>query len=460
MDQRIGFCTADDGVRLAYAVSGAGPPLVKAANWLSHLEFDWESPLWRHWNRALSAASTLVRYDARGCGLSDWDATDLSYDSWLDDLACVVDHLSLDEFDLLGISRGAPVAAGYAARYPDRVRRLVLYGGFVRGWKRRGDTTEQEERRAAITLARIGWGKDNPAYRQIFTTQFVPDGNEQQIKWFNEMQRRSTSAEMAVRLMESSGDIDVTDILPNVKTPTLVAHARGDARCSFEQGRELAALIRGSRFLPLEGRNHILLNHEPGFQQFINEMHDFLGREVSAIAPDSDRPDTTSSRELTTILFTDIVDSTRHAVRLGDREWTRRLHEHYELVRDKLKEWGGVEVDTAGDGFLATFGSPVKAIRCGLEIIRGSRDRHGIEVRAGVHTGECERVGDKLSGVALHAASRIMSLAGPSELFVSRTVKDLTSGSSIGFGAAGTHDLKGLPGEWELYSVPESAWRT
>ena len=453
MGQRIGFCTASDGVRLAYAVTGSGPPLVKAANWLSHLEFDWESPLWRHWHLALSSASTLIRYDARGCGLSDWDAADLSLGAWVDDLASVVEEVGVEEFDLLGVSRGAPVAVAFAARHPEKVRRLVLYGGFARGWKRRDQADELEARYASLTLARIGWGQDNPAYRQFFTTQFVPDADEEQMRWFNDMQRMSTSAEMAVRLMESTGETDVTDILPEVRTPTLVAHARNDARCAFDGGRELAAGIPGSRFLALDSRNHILLEHEPAFRRFIDEMHAFLGRRSSPATPAGAEDEGNSVREVTTILFTDIVDSTRRAVEIGDKQWTKLLHRHHEVVRSRLRQFGGTEVDTTGDGFLATFASPLQGIRCAQRLIREIPEVFGLQIRAGIHTGECERVGDSLSGIAVHIAARIMSYAGPSQLLVSRTVRELTSGSDVEFEDVGARSLKGVPGEWQLFEA-------
>ena len=453
MEQRIGFCTASDGVRLAYAVTGSGPPLVKAANWLSHLEFDWESPLWRHWHLALSSTSTLIRYDARGCGLSDWDAADLSLDAWIDDLASVVREVGVEKFDLLGVSRGASVAAAYSARNHERVRRLVLYGGFARGWKRRARGDELEARHASMTLARVGWGQDNPAYRQFFTTQFVPDADEEQMRWFNEMQRMSTSAEMAVRLMESSGETDVTDILSTVRTPTLVAHARNDARCAFDGGRELAAGIPGSRFLALDSRNHILLEHEPAFRRFIDEMHAFLGRTSSPASPADAKEQGNSVREVTTMLFTDIVDSTRRAAEIGDKEWTKLLHRHHEVVRSRLRQFGGTEVDTTGDGFLATFASPLQGIKCAQRLIREIPEVFDLQIRAGIHTGECERVGDSLSGIAVHIAARIMSCAGPSQLLVSRTVRELTSGSDVEFEDIGARSLKGVPGEWQVFEV-------
>jgi pimeloyl-ACP methyl ester carboxylesterase/DNA-binding CsgD family transcriptional regulator len=276
MDQQIRFCTTRDGARIAYALIGDGPPLVKAANWLTHLEFDWHSPVWRHWMEALAAGRRLVRYDERGCGLSDWDVKDFSFDAMVRDLEAVVDALNLDRFPLLGISQGGAVSAAYAVRHPERVTHLILYGAFARGHLKRGQIT-REEHEAQLSLVRLGWGRDNPAYRQIFTAQFLPDARLEQIQWFNELMRASTSAENAVRIMEAFGQIDVTDLLPQVAVPTIVLHCRDDARVPFEEGRRMAALIPGARFIPLEGKNHLPQEGDPCWQPLIVEVRRFLG---------------------------------------------------------------------------------------------------------------------------------------------------------------------------------------
>ena len=276
--QEIRFCTAADGVRVAYATIGDGPPLVKAANWLSHLEYDLESPLWRHWLRELSRDHMLVRYDERGCGLSDPDPEDHSMNSWVRDLEAVVDAVGLERFPLLGISQGGPVAIAYAVLHPERVSHLILYGSYARGWRHRNlSPAEIEEREAMITLSRHGWGRDVPAYRDPFTRMFIPDASEEQRDWFNEMQRKTCSPEGAVRLQRALSEIQVTDLLPRVRVPTLVLHARGDLRCAFEEGRAIAAEIPGSRFVSLESRNHILLEHEPAWEHFLRELRGFLG---------------------------------------------------------------------------------------------------------------------------------------------------------------------------------------
>jgi pimeloyl-ACP methyl ester carboxylesterase len=277
VEQHIRFCTAADGVRIAYATSGAGPPLVKPANWLTHLEYDWESPVWRHWLRELSRDHTLIRYDERGSGLSDWDVADLSFDAWVHDLETVVDELGLERFPLFGLSQGCAVAIAYAVRHPERVSRMVLYGGYARGRYRRARTPEElEEARMVIQKIPLGWARDNPAFRQFFAAVFLPEGTPEQHRWFTELQRISTSPETAVRLRITGAEIDVTHIAPHVSVPTLVLHATGDAAVPFDQGRELTALVPDARFIPLESRNHILLADEPAWPRFVQEIRSFL----------------------------------------------------------------------------------------------------------------------------------------------------------------------------------------
>ncbi|HEY7269791.1 MAG TPA: alpha/beta fold hydrolase [Dehalococcoidia bacterium] len=275
--ETIQFCSTADGVRIAYAIAGKGPPLVKAANWLSHLDYDASSPLWRHWIDELSRERTLIRYDERGCGLSDWDAPALSFDGWVRDLEAVVRAADVDRFALVGISQGGAVAIDYATRHPERVTHLVLYGAYARGWKRRGLTSQQvQEQEALVTLTREGWARDNPAYRQIFASQFVPEASSEQVRWFNDICHVSASAENAARILEAFGEIDVEDRLQSVKVPTLVLHSRGDLRAPFEWGRRLAAGIPGARFVALESANHILLEDEPAWATLQTELRRFL----------------------------------------------------------------------------------------------------------------------------------------------------------------------------------------
>lgn len=282
MEQQIRFCTTSDGVRIAYATIGRGTPLVKAANWLTHLEFDWRSPIWSHWLEELASDHLLVRYDERGCGLSDWTVLDFSFNGWVRDLEAVVDSVGPQPFVLLGISQGGAVAVEFAARHPERVSHMVLYGAYARGWGRRGSPQKEREERALITLMREGWGRDNPAYRQVFTSTFVPGATAEQMRWFNDLQRVSTSSENAVRFMESFGEIDVQDRLEHLAVPTLVLHARGDAVVPFEEGRRLASMIPGARFMPLESANHLLLKSEPAWETFLAALRAFLGLDKAA----------------------------------------------------------------------------------------------------------------------------------------------------------------------------------
>ncbi len=277
-EQQIRFCAASDGVSIAYAASGNGPPLVKTANWLSHLEFDWNSPVWRHWLRELSRDHTLVRYDERGCGLSDRTVDTFSLDAWVRDLEAVVDALALERFPLLGISQGGPIAIAYAARHPERVSRLVLYGSYSRGRAHR-DPTDREriEREMMIRMIEVGWGRDHAAFRQVFTSLFIPDATPEQAEWFNELQRVSTAPETASLMVRTFDGLDVRELAPRLRIPTLVLHGMGDLRVPFDEGRLLASLIPGARFVPLESRNHILLEREPAWGRFLREVRHFLG---------------------------------------------------------------------------------------------------------------------------------------------------------------------------------------
>jgi len=272
--QHVRFCTAPDGVRLAYAVHGSGPPLVKVATWLSHLQLDWESPVWRHWVQWLGERHTLVRYDERGCGLSDSNIGDLSVDVWVSDLEAVVDAVGLERFALLGVSQGAAIAVAYAARYPDRVSDLVLYGGYARGRRGRG---QDEEEDAIVGAIRAGWKTPNPAFRSVFGALFLPGGTPEQIAWYENLLWRTTTAEAATRLFRARGGMNVCDLAPLVRARTLVMHAGDDRVVPVEEGRLLATLIPDARFVLLESANHILLENEPAWDVFLSEIGEFLG---------------------------------------------------------------------------------------------------------------------------------------------------------------------------------------
>jgi class 3 adenylate cyclase/pimeloyl-ACP methyl ester carboxylesterase len=277
LKQEIRFCTAPDGVQLAYSMIGQGPPLVKTGNFMTHLEFDLESPIWRHLYRELVKDHTLIRYDARGNGLSDRIVDEISFDAFVSDLEVVVDAAGLTRFALFGISQGCAVSIAYTVRHPERVSHLVLYGGYALGWNKRVRTAAQKEEDAAmLTLMRLGWGKENPAFRQLFTSQFIPGGTKEQADWFNELQRITASGDVAARIYEASGEADVAALLPRVSVPTLVLHARDEARVPFEAGRRMAAGIPGARFVALTGRNHLFLETEPAFGQFLEHTRAFL----------------------------------------------------------------------------------------------------------------------------------------------------------------------------------------
>ena len=274
--QEVHFCTASDGVRIAYAEVGHGPPLIKAGNWLNHLEYDWESPIWSPFLHTLAAEHRLIRYDARGNGLSDWEVEDLSLEAFVRDLESVVDATGLDRFPLLGMSQGCAVSIAYAVRHPERVSHLVLYGGFARGRRKRGSQQDIAGGDAIVTLIRQGWGQDNPAFRQLLTSLFMPGATPEQMQSFNDMQRITTSPENAARLRQSVDEIDVTDLLASVNIPTLVLHARNDAMQPFDEGRRLAMGIRGARFVALESRNHMILQNDPVWSRFFDEIENFL----------------------------------------------------------------------------------------------------------------------------------------------------------------------------------------
>lgn len=277
MQQDIRFCTASDGARLAYATTGAGPPLVRVAHWLTHLEHDAASPVWRHWIRDLSRDHTLVRYDLRGCGLSDREVGNLSFATFVSDLETVVDALGLRRFALLGPSQGAAVAVAYAARHPERVSRLVLYGGYARGrYQRAGDGGQRAEADLLLDVVRVGWGRENPAFRQVFSTLFLPDGSPEELRSLGDLQRRSVSPETAARIREVFYAVDVSRLAALVHAPTLILHAEHDAIVPLDEARHLATLVGGARLVLLESRNHLLREGEPAWLRFLTALRSFL----------------------------------------------------------------------------------------------------------------------------------------------------------------------------------------
>jgi pimeloyl-ACP methyl ester carboxylesterase/DNA-binding CsgD family transcriptional regulator len=334
--QHIRYVAAPDGTRLAWAESGAGPVLVKAANWLTHLEYEWESPVWRHWLHFFSAHCRFVRYDERGCGMSDWQDGVLSLEQWAGDLESVIDAARPDApVTLLGISQGASTCIQYALGHPERVGRMILYGGYARGWRRRGTAESQAVYKAVVDLMRVAWAKDNPAFRQTFTSRFIPGGSPEQLQWFNDLCLKTTPGEVAARVQEARGDVDLTADLGRVRTPTLVLHARDDAVIPVAEGRLLASGIPGAEFIELDSRNHILLEHEPAWQRFQDAVLAFLqpghsgGDSVFAAL---------SARERQVLaLMADGLSNTDIAERLSISEKTVR--NHASNLFDKLGVW-------------------------------------------------------------------------------------------------------------------------
>lgn len=325
--QQIRFCRADDGVRLACARVGQGLPLVKTATWLSHLEFDCDNPVWRPMIEALSQRYQFLRYDERGCGLSDREVADLSFERWVDDLERVVDSQGLERFALLGLSQGAAVAIAYAARHPERVSHLLLHGAYARGRLLRDPSPEQRrEAELMVELAEIGWGRADDAFRQFFTSQFIPAGTPEQQRWFNELERVSTSPANAARLMREFDRIDVTHLLHQVQCPTLVLHSRHDRRVPFDEGRRVAGGIRGARFVPIESDNHLLLAQERGWRHWLAEIEDFLAPASAELEAAPTLAELTPRQRELLNLIAQGRDNTQIAALLGVSEKTVRNH--------------------------------------------------------------------------------------------------------------------------------------
>jgi pimeloyl-ACP methyl ester carboxylesterase len=279
-EQEIKFFVSFDGVRIAYATVGEGPPLLMTATFLRHLEYDWQSPIWQHWLDALTRSHTLIRYDERGCGLSDWDVSDISFEAWVRDLEGLVEHLGLEQFRLLALSQAGAVAIAYAARHPEKVSHLILHGAYARGrFHRIENPRAAEEAQTLLSLTRLGWGQDNPAFRQVFSLQLMPDATKEQLAWYDELMRVSMTPENAARAEAIMYNINVRDLLPEVITPTIVTHCRYDAAVPFQEGRILASELQEARFVPLDSKNHLLLSDEPAWERFVHEIHRFVATE-------------------------------------------------------------------------------------------------------------------------------------------------------------------------------------
>ena len=429
-------------VHIAYQVVGQGPlDLVYVPGWVSHVELAWEEPTLARFLGRLASFSRLIAFDKRGTGLSDRVSDDKlpTLEERMDDLRAVMDAVGSKRAAIFGVSEGGNLCALFAATYPERTTALVMFGTFAkRIWSPDypwAPTPEQRQR--DYELVEREWGN------LMDLAHYVPSkiGDEAFASRLATYLRRAASPGAAVALLRMNTQIDIRGVLPTIRVPTLVIHRTGDRDVNVEEGRWLADHVPRARFVELPGDDHFPW---VGDQDVIlDEIQEFLT---------GVRPAPEADRVLATVLFMDIVGSTEWAARLGDRAWKELLERHHTLVRKELARFRGREVDTAGDGFFATFDGPARAIRCACSIRDGLREL-GIEIRAGLHTGEVELTGDKIRGIAVHIGARVAAAAQPSEVLVSSTVKDLVAGSGIGFADRGTHVLKGIPGEWHMFAA-------
>jgi class 3 adenylate cyclase len=459
MEQQIRFCKTSDGVRIAYAIAGEGPPVVFVLGWFTHLEFMWQTA-----SSGFEPAAEnhlLVRYDGRGMGLSDRDVQDFSLDAQLMDLEAVVDALRLRRCALLAWSQGGATAIAYTVRHPERVSRLILYGSYAR--LPLLDTQEGREQIEFLhRFIRAGWGSDVPAHRQFFTGLFMPDAKGDAIQWFNELQRVSTSAENAAAAFSASCRFDVMSLLPQIKIPTLVIHRRGDSMVPFDLGRELAALIPRARFVPLEGRSHPMMADDPQFAQYYRVVLEFLaeeGKRARAKRPPKAAP---PSEAVHTILFTDIEGSTTLTQRLGDAKAQDLLRTHNTIVRDALKAHRGSEIKHTGDGIMASFSSASRALDCAIAIQRAvaaqvaEHPEMPLRVRIGLNAGEPIVEDQDLFGTAVQLAARICAHAEPGQIVVPTVVRELAAGKGFLLADLGEVALRGFEDPVRLYEV---RWR-
>ncbi len=429
-------------VAIAYQVLGEGPvDLVFVMGWVSHLDYFWEEPSFARFLRRLASFSRLILFDKRGTGLSDRvPINELpTLEERMDDVRAVMDAAGSERAALMGISEGGPLCLLFAATYPQRTRALVMIGSYARRlWApdyEAGLSREGHDR--ALQEVERGWG--GPVGLEARAPSLVND--ERFRTWWATYLRMSASPGAALALTTMNGQIDVRHVLPTIRTPTLILHRTGDLALPVEGARYMAERIPGAKLLELPGDDHLPFVGDQ--DEILDEVEEFLTGARHGFEPD---------RVLATILFTDVVDSTRKAVELGDLAWRGVLERHHALVRAQLARFRGQEVGTAGDGFFATFDGPARAIRCACSI-RDQVRSLGLEIRAGLHSGECELIGGKAGGVAVHVGARVAAEAGPGEVLVSSTVKDLVAGSGIQFEDRGEHQLKGLPEPWRLFRV-------
>lgn len=435
------YATSGD-VHIAYQVISQGPiDIVLVPGWLSHVEHQWEEPSLARFLQRLASFSRLIVFDKRGTGLSDRVAESAlpTLEQRMDDVRAVMDAVGSERAALFGISEGGPMCALFAATYPTRTTALVMYGAYAK-WIRDPEypwAPRREDHEAAFAAYEQRWGA--PVGLKVLAPSVAND--ERWRQWWARHMRLAASPGAGVVLYRMNVEIDVRPVLPAIRVPTLVVHRAGDRLLDARGARYVAERIPGAKYVELPGIDHVPWVGD--VDALLGEVQEFLTGMRSAGEAD---------RVLATVLFTDIVRSTEQVAELGDRRWRDRLEAYQALVRREIARFRGREIDTAGDGFLAAFDGPAQAVRCARRVTEGARPL-GIEIRAGLHTGECELLGGKLGGIAVHIGARVAGLASPGEVLVSHTVKDLVAGSGITFESRGSQTLKGVPGEWQLYAV-------
>jgi len=434
------YAKAPDGTSIAYQVVGDGPvDLVYAAGIWSNVELMWDEPDWARFLERLASFSRLILFDMRGVGCSDRGPEPPWLELQRDDVAAVMDAVGVADAIVFGAARGATMAMLFAATHPERTKALVLYAPVVKtvsspGFAH-GKTPEEQQAFFERFVREVGTG------RNLALQAPSRAGDERFTAWWARFERLVASPSAYEELGRIFTDVDIRDVLPAIHVPTLAIHREGDAIVSAAQAAYVAGRIEGARLVELPGADHMPFVGDA--DAILDEVEEF----VTGV-----RPAPEVDRILATVLFTDIVSSTERQAALGDRGWKQLLEQHHALVREQLTRFRGLEQDTAGDGFFVRFDGPARAIRCAEEIVRAVRTL-GIEVRAGLHAGECEIVEGKCSGLSVSIGARVMAHAGPSEVLVSQTVKDLTAGSGLTFADAGEHELKGVPDRWRLYRV-------
>ena len=431
-------------VNIAYQVVGSGPlDLVLVPGWVSHVELSWEEPGFARFLRSLASFSRLIHFDKRGTGLSDRVANDAlpTLEERMDDLRAVMDEVKSEQAALLGISEGGPMCALFAATYPKRTTALVTYGGFAK-WKRETDypwALTREEHENALEVFSKKWG--GPVGLRVFAPSVSDDKRFR--SWWARYLRLGASPGAAMSLYRMNLEVDIRHLLPTIRVPTLILHRMDDALVDVGGSRYMAKSIPDAKYVELQGVDHL---------PWVGDVDSLVGEIQEFLTGVRQRYDT--DRVLATVMFTDVVGSTEHAAQLGDRGWRDLLESYHACVRQELNRFRGREVDTVGDGFFATFDGPARGIRCACAI-RDAVTTLGINIRAGLHTGECEVMGEKIGGIAVHLGARVAANAQPGEVLVSSTVKDLVAGSGLRFTDRGVHTLKGIPGEWRLFAAEE-----